>query len=205
MALTGLETFTQTAHATLRVEIDPRGEDLESTADDGLPGSGDVLFNVGSASGSLGGTLEVVCWTRRIWKGGLRRGYLHSLVRSLRNTRRSVFPLGHRLDTSALSAGSGVARDSSGDFSYDLNTVPVGLEATLLPDHTTIHTYDSVIQSSWFATRAILRSMTASECAVADAFSQESDTWFYARGFYARGFYERRMWLGEHRRTLCYP
>ena len=182
ISLTGLETFTQATGATLRVEIDPRGADPNDRTNDGLPGSGEALLDVGSASGTVAGRLEIVILDT------ISATALEALITD--DTERSVFASGHSLTTSALQLAGGVQRAGTGVISYDLDSVPIGQEdegavVAGASQKATAQTYDSLVQSGWFATRSIVRTMTsddfmmAAECFVADAFSQRSgEMWF---------------------------
>ena len=199
IAMENLETFNQTTGATLLVEIDPRrfssdlptcteaqlpSRDTCETEEDALPQVGDPglpsghIFNVGSASGTLAGRLQVVLLDTAGMHGSLTHAELRALIAALDDTQRGIFAVGHSLDLSALSAREGVARDTSAGFSYDLSTLPVRA-ATSIPQLVTeeriAYAYDSVLQSSWFSTRAVLHATVAAECAAEDAYYEGSE------------------------------
>ena len=104
ISLTGLETFTQATEGILRIEIDPRGENPDDGSNDGLPGSGDALLSVGSASGTVAGTLSVIILDT------ISAAALGELLATEGDTELSVFASGHSLTTSALQLLGGLQR-----------------------------------------------------------------------------------------------
>ena len=164
ISITGLETFVQTSDATLRIEIDARGADPHDETHDGLPTAGEVLFDVGRASGRVSGFFEVIILET------LSRETVLELIAALEGgTVRSVFATGHTLDFTDTRLSQGVQHTSAGALSYDLGliqAVPVAQQAAS-PDadnEVVAQATDSVVQSSWFATRAFVNSLAASEC-----------------------------------------
>ena len=187
IALTGLETFTQTAGGTLRIEIDPRGSDTSDTEHDGLP-SGGALFDVERASGVLEGMLEVMILET------LPSATLEALIAASEVRRVSVFNTGHSLDLRRLQLSSDLQRSADGAIFFRFapevapgvserpeRRVPLQ-DAADDRDKAAAHTYDSVIQSSWFATRAFVNALAASECEVEDAFAEVTGIWSYLDG-----------------------
>ena len=201
IALNGLEVFRQATGATLHLEIDPSS---------GLPASGSALVDVGSASGTVAGSMSL-----RVLDTVSTQA-LRSLVEALgSDTQRSVFASGHSLAfASSLNLSGGLSRnDDNTNILYDLArpeppaTVdpepeppapseppepsgppePPAVPEELNPQARAAEAYDLVVQTSWFAARALLRSLATSSCDTQYAYShqnkqQEAENMTLAKG-----------------------
>ena len=183
VVLTGLETFAQSSGATLRIEIDPRGTNPSDTNHDGLPSFGEALFDVGRASGRVAGSLEVV-----ILATIPRETLLGLLALQGTNAAGSVFTTGHNLDLTAISLSEGLERVGQETLTYNLERIlqDVPVEQAAAPqradDIVVALATDSLVQSSWFSTRAFLNVLGSSECSAEDASSEQSRTTSFLDG-----------------------
>ena len=185
IVMSGLETFSQEAGATLRIEIDPRrfgpdgadADDLPDPLDPALP-SGPII-NFGDARGSVEGTLQVFLLHTVGMHGGLTPDEVRLLITALDDgneatAQDTMVPLlvdGHNLVLSTLKLpGRHLVRDASDGnlITYDLAGTPfttlTTLDGTAVLETSVPHIYDSVIQASWFAHYALLRSLDTPEC-----------------------------------------
>ena len=199
ISMSGLETFTQAAGSILRIEIDPRrfGDDLPrcqgaqtpthnrcELADDDLPNPinpalpTNPIVDFADAQGQVEGFLQVVLLDARNMVGAPSRQELQTLLANLgEETSYSLFMNAGGLTFTGIQLSGGLTRAESGAISYDLGTLPVegGLQLGDRTENIILgHTVDSVVQASWFATRALLNSLAASECTVENAFSQRA-------------------------------
>ena len=147
-----------------------------------MPGSGEALLNVGRASGTVAGTLEVVILRT------VSASALAALIAGGGDTERFVFASGHSLTTSALQLADGIQQaETGGAISYNLQSVPGGVSVGV-SQKATAQTYDSLVQSGWFATRSIVRtmmegdSMTTPECSIKNAFYDRGGVMWFLSG-----------------------
>ena len=180
LALSGLNAFNQATSATLRIEIDPRrftddGADRDSLPDPIAPELPDSpLVDFDNAQGFVEGVLQVIILDTFGLHGGLTLEELGQLLATVAGDPRiNLFANADSLTFRAsLGLSSGITRDraTANTLFYDLEDLTVGFPldarptAGPAPGLVAAHTYDSVIQTSWFASRALLDYMNSAQC-----------------------------------------